>query len=72
MSLPNPLLAFHTQNGVASKASAASEMYIAYLGSRNGTRVDGEMIVGSRRFAAGEEIGVASESGMFRSVGIWR
>ena len=47
-------------------------MYIAYLGSRNGTRVDGEMIVGSRRFAAGEEIGVASESGMFRSVGIWR
>ena len=42
------------------------------LGSRNGTRVDGEMIVGSRRFAAGEEIGVASESGMFRSVGIWR
>jgi pSer/pThr/pTyr-binding forkhead associated (FHA) protein len=47
-------------------------VYVEDLGSRNGTRVDGEAIGESRRLAAGNEIGVGSASIIFRGVGTWR
>jgi pSer/pThr/pTyr-binding forkhead associated (FHA) protein len=47
-------------------------VYVEDLGSRNGTSVDGEMIAGSRRLAAGEEIGVGAASIIFRGVGTWK
>lgn len=47
-------------------------VYVEDLGSRNGTRVDGEVVAGSRRLAAGDEIGVGSASVIFRGVGTWR
>jgi pSer/pThr/pTyr-binding forkhead associated (FHA) protein len=47
-------------------------VYVEDLGSRNGTRVDGEPIAGSRRLQAGDEIGVGSASVIFRGVGTWR
>jgi pSer/pThr/pTyr-binding forkhead associated (FHA) protein len=47
-------------------------VYVEDLGSRNGTSVDGEVIAGSRRLAAGEEIGVGAASIIFRGVGTWK
>jgi pSer/pThr/pTyr-binding forkhead associated (FHA) protein len=47
-------------------------VYVEDLESRNGTSVDGAVIAGSRRLAAGEEIGVGSASIIFRGVGTWK
>ena len=47
-------------------------VYVEDLGSRNGTRVDGEVIGQSRRLGPGSEIGVGSASIIFRGVGTWR
>jgi len=47
-------------------------VYVEDLGSRNGTTVDGDVISGSRRLVAGQEIGVGSASIIFRGVGSWK
>jgi len=47
-------------------------VYVEDLGSRNGTSVDGDVIAGSRRLAAGQEVGVGSASIIFRGVGSWK
>jgi pSer/pThr/pTyr-binding forkhead associated (FHA) protein len=47
-------------------------VYVEDLGSRNGTSVDGDVIAGSRRLVAGQEIGVGSASIIFRGVGSWK
>jgi pSer/pThr/pTyr-binding forkhead associated (FHA) protein len=47
-------------------------VYVEDLGSRNGTSVDGDVISGSRRLVAGQEIGVGAASIIFRGVGSWK
>lgn len=46
--------------------------YVEDLGSRNGTRVDGDEIAGSRRLGPGDEIGIGAASIIFRGVGSWK
>ena len=47
-------------------------VYVADLGSRNGTRVDGVIVTGSRRLQLNEEITIGSASIIFRGVGAWK
>jgi pSer/pThr/pTyr-binding forkhead associated (FHA) protein len=47
-------------------------VYVEDLGSRNGTSVDGDVVAGSRRLVAGQEVGVGSASIIFRGVGSWK
>jgi pSer/pThr/pTyr-binding forkhead associated (FHA) protein len=47
-------------------------VYVEDLGSRNGTRVDGANVVGSRCLRVDEEIEIGAASIIFRGVGAWR
>ena len=47
-------------------------VYVEDLGSRNGTRVEGEPVAGSRRLERGEEITIGTASIIFRGVGSWK
>jgi len=47
-------------------------VYVEDLSSRNGTRVDGANIQGSRRLRVDEEIEIGAASIIFRGVGAWR
>ncbi len=47
-------------------------VYVEDLGSRNGTRVDGANVQGSRCLRVDEEIEIGSASIIFRGVGAWR
>jgi pSer/pThr/pTyr-binding forkhead associated (FHA) protein len=47
-------------------------VYVEDLGSRNGTLVDGEPVVGSRQLAHGAEITIGTASIIFRGVGSWK
>jgi pSer/pThr/pTyr-binding forkhead associated (FHA) protein len=47
-------------------------VYVEDLGSRNGTRVEGEPVPNSRRLERGDEISIGSASIIFRGVGSWK
>jgi pSer/pThr/pTyr-binding forkhead associated (FHA) protein len=47
-------------------------VYVEDLGSRNGTRVDGAKVQGSRCLRVDEEIEIGAASIIFRGVGAWR
>jgi FHA domain len=47
-------------------------VYVEDLGSRNGTRVDGANVTGSRCLRVDEEIEIGAASIIFRGVGAWR
>jgi pSer/pThr/pTyr-binding forkhead associated (FHA) protein len=47
-------------------------VYVEDLGSRNGTRVDGANVRGSRCLRVDEEINIGAGSIIFRGVGAWR
>lgn len=47
-------------------------VYVEDLGSRNGTRVDGANVRGSRCLRVDEEIEIGTASIIFRGVGAWR
>jgi pSer/pThr/pTyr-binding forkhead associated (FHA) protein len=47
-------------------------VYVEDLGSRNGTRVDGANVRGSRCLRVDEEVEIGSASIIFRGVGAWR
>jgi pSer/pThr/pTyr-binding forkhead associated (FHA) protein len=47
-------------------------VYVEDLGSRNGTRVDGANVPGSRFLRVDEEIEIGAASIIFRGVGAWR
>lgn len=47
-------------------------VYVEDLGSRNGTRVDGANVVGSRCLRVDDEIEIGAASVIFRGVGAWR
>jgi pSer/pThr/pTyr-binding forkhead associated (FHA) protein len=47
-------------------------VYVEDLVSRNGTRVDGENVVGSRSLRVDDEIEIGGASIIFRGVGAWR
>jgi hypothetical protein len=47
-------------------------VYVEDLGSRNGTRVDGANVQGSRCLRVDEEIEIGAASIIFRGVGAWR
>ena len=47
-------------------------VYVEDLGSRNGTRVEGEAVAGNRRLERGDEISIGTASIIFRGVGSWK
>ncbi len=47
-------------------------VYVEDLGSRNGTRVEGEAVLGSRKLDRGDEISIGTASIIFRGVGSWK
>jgi pSer/pThr/pTyr-binding forkhead associated (FHA) protein len=47
-------------------------VYVEDLGSRNGTLVDGALVLSSRRLAPGDEIAIGTASIIFRGVGSWK
>jgi hypothetical protein len=47
-------------------------VYVEDLGSRNGTRVDGANVTGSRCLRVNDEIQIGAASIIFRGVGAWR